>query len=348
LVNYPYVALVFLFPLVLAAKRKKIDITYLIIVAGLCYESLSSMRFAVYYLVIGGIILGRELNAVVDKLFAKGFSTEMKERVERLFAVLLLVSSIFYAIGFLKIEKTRFREEKLFTVPAGGVNFIEKNRINGRIFNDFASGGYLEWRLYPQNKTFIDTRAINAIQIQEYSMIANASYSVNSTEPPQDAGKNKGKSELWERLLDHYNVNIIFLTPMDIYGDIPRLIYRLAESDRWVPVHNDFLSIVYVRNSKANKHIIEKFRRTNDEVLDTVIIQASLRARSSQNPIYFRSLGEIFHKRGRLGDALKAYRYSYARKADPAVLQTINNIEAEIKQKGKKEAQDFSSNRVKS
>jgi hypothetical protein len=233
-------------------------------------------------------------------------------------------------------------------VPAGGVNFIEKNRINGRIFNDFASGGYLEWRLYPQNKTFIDTRAINAIQIQEYSMIANASYSVNSTEPPQDAGKNKGKSELWERLLDHYNVNIIFLTPMDIYGDIPRLIYRLAESDRWVPVHNDFLSIVYVRNSKANKHIIEKFRRTNDEVLDTVIIQASLRARSSQNPIYFRSLGEIFHKRGRLGDALKAYRYSYARKADPAVLQTINNIEAEIKQKGKKEAQDFSSNRVKS
>ncbi len=332
-VQYEYVAMVLMFPFILLLKRKKIDITYLMVLAGLFYEGLSSMRFTVYYATVGMIILGREISDVVEKIFDDHLPKKRLAALEYVFAVVLLLSSVFYSVGFLKFEKPGFREAKLFSVPVGGADFIQKNGIRGRIFNDIGSGGYLSWRLYPDNKTFIDTRAINAVPMQEYSFISAAYYSLKSREKPEGVPGNK--SELWDRLLDHYDVNIIFLTPLEVYGNIPRLIFKLADSDKWVPVYNDVLSIVYVRNTDANRNIIEKFRRKNNEVFDTVILQASIRARNSNNPSYLMSLGKTFRKLGRLEDSLKAYKYAFEDDHDPAAKEEMQQIEAEIKEKSK-------------
>ncbi len=43
-------------------------------------------------------------------------------------------------------------------LPSDAASFIEKHLRGGRIFNDMGYGGYLIYRLWPQEKVFIDTR----------------------------------------------------------------------------------------------------------------------------------------------------------------------------------------------
>lgn len=43
-------------------------------------------------------------------------------------------------------------------VPADTVEFIRRNRVPGPLFNDYVTGGYLIWALYPDRKVFIDPR----------------------------------------------------------------------------------------------------------------------------------------------------------------------------------------------
>jgi hypothetical protein len=43
--------------------------------------------------------------------------------------------------------------------PAGAVEFIQRTRPPGPLFNDYGWGGYLIWRLYPDYRVSIDGRA---------------------------------------------------------------------------------------------------------------------------------------------------------------------------------------------
>jgi len=44
--------------------------------------------------------------------------------------------------------------------PAKEVSFLKKYRLEGPIFNDYVTGGYLLWALYPEYKVFIDPRLV--------------------------------------------------------------------------------------------------------------------------------------------------------------------------------------------
>jgi len=43
-------------------------------------------------------------------------------------------------------------------VPADAVAFVRRNQPPGPLFNDYLTGGYLMWTLYPEYKVFIDSR----------------------------------------------------------------------------------------------------------------------------------------------------------------------------------------------
>jgi hypothetical protein len=44
-------------------------------------------------------------------------------------------------------------------LPIEAVNYLKREQLQGRMLNDYGSGGYLVWELYPQVKVFIDGRA---------------------------------------------------------------------------------------------------------------------------------------------------------------------------------------------
>jgi hypothetical protein len=68
--------------------------------------------------------------------------------------VVTILGVIFYLASQEAVAK-KYKE----SLPVGAVNFIDENNINGRMYNSYDIGGYLIFRLYPEQKVFIDGRA---------------------------------------------------------------------------------------------------------------------------------------------------------------------------------------------
>jgi len=138
-----------------------------------------------------------------------------------------------------KIPKDRVN---LSLYPEDSVRFIEREGIQGPMYNDMRWGGYLMWRLGHKYKVFYDTRETNSEVLATYLAISRG-------------------SSLWKTLLDSYGINFI-ITPLvspesgTAYG--PPL--RMAEEmpDDWRLVFISTNEAVFVRNNPINRPIIEK------------------------------------------------------------------------------------------
>jgi len=111
------------------------------------------------------------------------------------------------------------------------------------------------------------------------------------------------------------------------------LIFRLSESDKWIPVYCDSISIIFVRNTEQNTKVIEAFKLKKEDVYNTLITSSVRFALSNKaNPRPFISLGDVFYKMGRLNDSLTAYQYALKRMPEnTAILEKINKVESEMK-----------------
>jgi hypothetical protein len=305
-VDIEYIILIAIFPLVAIIRRKKIDVIYYLLIGGLLYMSISALRYVIYYVCISSMILGRELYYICEDFFTRLNVNRVK--LNLVASSLILISSILYAGGFLNFEKVTFAEAEMFTVPKGAADFIIANNIQGNMFNDMGFGGYLIWRFYPQKKVFIDTRQLNYTLIKEFEWITYSTESIMHPALP------KGKKPLWKRLLDHYRINIIVIDTADVFGAIKPIFFSLIKSDDWVPVYHDFISVVFLRENKEDKQIIDKYRLADNVVYDGAISRLTQWALyNKKNPLYLTSLGDIFYNMERYQDALTAYTYAYNR-----------------------------------
>ena len=203
--------------------------------------------------------------------------------------------------------------------------------MSGNIFNADPYGGYLTWRLYPWKKNFIDTRWLNHTVQVEYGWMIGAVESVYNEKLPE------GKSPLWKRLLDNYNINIILFDTMDAFGNVPKLLLTLIEDEDWVPVYSDFISVIFVRNVPKNQDVITKFKQTKENVYSIVIgIGTQMAIYDGLNPQYLLSLGKTFCEMGRFEDALKAYQYALKRRPEDAMItDKITQVESELRKEHK-------------
>ncbi|MBI4698638.1 MAG: hypothetical protein HY758_06950, partial [Nitrospirae bacterium] len=200
-VDWEYILLIGLFPVLAVLRNKKINISHYVFLACLLYMSITALRFVIFYVCIGTMILGMELSYLLEPYFNK---LEMRSSKFKLAAsLLILISSATFAAGFIDVEKITFMKNVKGSVPKQAVDFIESNKIEGNIFNDMGFGGYLAWRLYPWKKTFIDTRQLNYTVTMESVWIQNAVESIQNKVLPE------GKIPLWKRLLDHYEIDIV-------------------------------------------------------------------------------------------------------------------------------------------
>jgi hypothetical protein len=326
---YGYVILALIFPLILILRNKRVDLTHIVLLSGLLFMSLSASRFIIYYSTIAVMVLGREVDSVLNGLLSGRISEKINSKLSSALIVACLVSSILFAVGIFNPEYFRFGIASGYSVPEKAADFMASNSLRGNIFNDYGYGGYLTWRFYPLKKTFIDTRALNLTVMAEYAWITDAVESL--------AGKKlaPGKIPLWERLLEHYDVNLILLGPIDVQGKIPRIIFELTESNKWVPVYCDPISVIFIKNIDQNRQIISRAKLSKDTVYNTLIYAAVRGAMSNKvNYTYLASIGQTFYKMGRLKDALLAYKYAIKRLPSPQILSEIDKIESELKTKG--------------
>jgi hypothetical protein len=130
----------------------------------------------------------------------------------------------------------------------GAADFLLKHKIGGRMFNTYEMGGYLIWRLWPYQRTFIDGRALNETVYQDYQRIAFNAESVN------------GKSG--EQLLQEYGIEVIVMNGFEYTSGAPYLL-QAALSDpaqkQWKLVYQDAHSVVFMRHPPPGLKVLDSF-----------------------------------------------------------------------------------------
>ena len=89
-------------------------------------------------------------------------------RLVKLAMLLGLVGLLVYQALVGGLYQLRAAEWKF---PKDAAEFLRRNQITDPIFNSYEYGGYLIWALWPEQRTFIDGRALNEAVYRDYVKI---------------------------------------------------------------------------------------------------------------------------------------------------------------------------------
>lgn len=145
---------------------------------------------------------------------------------------------------------------KPFTYSVGGENypvdaasFILAHHIQGNMLNDYRYGGYLLYRLYPEQKVFVDGRG---------DMYLCCEFPRLNTLAELDSQNNETLFlQKFEELLSYYHISFVLTTrSLDMNK---RIIKILSEDPHWSLVFWNDSSQIFVKKDSPNTGIIKKF-----------------------------------------------------------------------------------------
>ncbi|MEE9543090.1 MAG: hypothetical protein V3V95_04835 [Thermodesulfobacteriota bacterium] len=120
--------------------------------------------------------------------------------------------------------------------PERAINFLDKNSINGNMFNSYEFGGYLIWRSFPERKVYIDGRSDIYIDL----LMEQRKLSILG----------------FEKLVETYDIDYLILSyspstvkyvnPNPVFGKMLALVFF------------DDVSMVYLRRTPENSAIIAR------------------------------------------------------------------------------------------
>jgi hypothetical protein len=146
------------------------------------------------------------------------------------------IAGVLVALGWSTSSAFQLRAAE-WKLPSGGADFLLSRRLPGPIFNTYEFGGYLIWRLWPEQRVFIDGRALSESVFKDYLRIL---YNHDESGGPSA-----------EQLLDRYDIQTIVMNTIECNEG---LIYKLAPSladprqTEWKLVYSDATAIVLTRH----------------------------------------------------------------------------------------------------
>ena len=253
--------------LILTAKKTKHRIFEIIISTFFIYAGFKMLRNLPLYALASFPVMAILLTDVFKTFGAKlttsnvHWTFDVRKRADKIFKMAVAVFLVFMIIFVTSnsfYKKTSSLKEFGFSVPNGlelAVDFVEDNKIEGPMFNNFDVGGYLIWRLYPEEKVFVDNRP-EAYSVKFFEEIYK---------PMQE------RKEKWTEFSEKYGINFIFFghadaTPwgQDFVGDI-------VKDPNWKIVYINGDSIILVKNNKINSGIISRFAITEKNAIDKTV-----------------------------------------------------------------------------
>jgi len=141
--------------------------------------------------------------------------------------------------------------------PAAAAGYLLQNHVPGPLFNTWEDGGYLIWRLWPEQRVFIDGRALSEASNRDYREIL---YNLGS-----DVGHVTGPRA---ELLRRYNIQSVVTNTFEyVTGAMYPLALALADSPDWQLDYDDTHSIVFRRATQPDAaEIPAKLRRVLDHM----------------------------------------------------------------------------------
>lgn len=235
-------------------NRRKIDISSFLVWAIFLGFSLAAVRNLVFfaiaaYLVFMVNVISLSWEAVVPLQFS---SVRFKYITGIVFKFILIMWMVNYGMqmtlnGYFDFD-TYNRKSEFFGVskrvyPYKAVDFLLRNKIKANIFNDFNSGAYLIGRTYPNIKVFIDGR----------TEVYGASFFETYQKIWQD-----GNAKIFAQFERKDNITGAFLN--DAHQEIPTPVLKMFHSFKnWSIVYFDDDAVIFLKQTPANKPIIDKF-----------------------------------------------------------------------------------------
>ena len=176
--------------------------------------------------------------------------------------------------------------------PERALQFVQREKLPANIFNTYSLGGYLTWRLFPEYRDYIDSRALPfgpEIFFRAYDL---------SVQSPD--------SSLWQQEADSRDLNTI-VVPLARYDGIalfPQL-RAFCASPVWRPVYMDEVSAVFVRHTQQTAALVDRLQIDCDKVAFTPpqdLLAANSRGRAELFNFWANS-AEILYTLGRYPEA---------------------------------------------
>jgi hypothetical protein len=279
---------------------------------------LTAYRNIILTAFVGAYLIGSHLPASREKAGAKGWLTVLALALAGAMAVtglpwygvaaLLAVAGLFWygqwpvaaegglaaflagaAVLALAHGDVQLRAAE-WKVPVKAADFLLDHHIRGHLFNTYSQGGYLLWRLYPEQKVFMDGRALSDNLFQDSQRIM-----MNAVEG--------GGGRSGDQLLQQYGVDVIV---MDGFEPVSGLAYYLPAAladpsqKEWKLVYRDIHDVIYMRHPPPDVPVLNSI-----DALATMEAQCEF-LKLHNAPACARGLWDIFTK---IGDRERAQKW---------------------------------------
>ena len=245
----------------LTIKKTRQRIFEILISALFIYAGFKMLRNLPLYALASFPILAVVLTDIQDYLLRFNLNrAQIFRRVSNVFKISVSVSLVLLLFLVANNKYYKYVETSRISglsVPNGlerAVDFVKQNKIEGPIFNNFDIGGYLIWKLYPQEKVFVDNRP-EAYSIKFFNEIYK---------PMQES------KEKWLEFSNKYEINFIFFghTDATLWGD--SFLRHIVKNPDWKIVYINEDAIILVKNNNKNSEIISKFSVTDKNAIDKI------------------------------------------------------------------------------
>ena len=293
---------------VLFLSRRKVRVSDWLLFAAFAAASLTAYRNILLMGFLAPILIATYL---LESRFGQRF------RVPRFIG--LAAIGLLLAVLITGVARGRFFQFRaaLWEYPSGATDFLRAHAISKPMFNTYEYGGYLIWRLWPEERTFVDGRALNESVYQDYRRIL---YNTGAT--PNALGSEA------QRLLDRYAVRVIV---MNTFEYVTGAFYPLAlalgnpKTSDWQLVYEDPQSLVFLRDPPAGIPVLDKAVQSVDHMEAECTLHIE---HEPDYPLCAKSLADLSL---RAGDTERAKRMlglylSNTAEKDPSAVQALRRL----------------------
>lgn len=229
-----------------------------LLLTGATVLGVRHLRLQVLFSLLVVVIAGAVLTSAIDSISLSIINHRSRNILATAACSLLVVLVAFWSADLVtdrshvrRIDLSSFGTGLSWWFPMRAAAFIERERIPGQLFNSYAEGGFIAWRLGPTYPDYVDGRggpfAGDFIQ---------HSASLMGSEPDSIA---------WNEEAERYNINAMII-PLGRYDGLQLFPFlrQFCTSNTWKPVYLDEVSVVFVRSTQNTRELVKKLQISCD------------------------------------------------------------------------------------
>jgi hypothetical protein len=225
----PFTCLLVLVLISFFLYRKRYPVSHILLLVGLALISLLMARNVPYFAIAAAPILIGDIGTLFRE---KSVWNKFEDRVARIetglkgyvWPALAMITAIGFFAYYQSVFHAPFDNFNPQAFPVRAVDWLESHPQSGNMFNDFNWGGYLLYRLWPEDRVFIDSQSdfYGETLTRQYAEILS------------------GQGD-WEANLRQYNIGWLIVSPQS------GLARSASGSPEWSMIYEDASAVIFVR-----------------------------------------------------------------------------------------------------